>query len=120
MRRQRSASQNATTSAESRYGQKTITHWGMRATGSRLREAAGHEKHGACAHDAFRVAGDVAVAEGEAAPLLLDIDARFEPVAFTGGAGEIEAQIGRDKIGGRRCGECHGVAERDVGKRGED
>src|ERR687888_2158495 len=89
MRRQRSTSHSATTSAASRYGQKTITHWGMRTTGSGLREGAGDEEYGARAHDALPVSCDVAVAEGEAAALLLDVDARFEPVAFARGAGEV-------------------------------
>src|SRR6267143_6829499 len=92
----------------------------MRATASGFREGAGDEEYGACAHDAFPVPRDVAVAEGEAAALLLDVDARFEPLAFARGAGEIEAQVRGDQIGGRRGRERHGVAERDVGKRGED
>src|SRR5919198_1306382 len=89
MRRQRSTSHSATTSAASRYGQKMITHWGMRTTGSGLREGAGDEEYGARAHDALPVFRDVAVAEG-------------------------------DKIRRRRGGERHGIAERDVGQRGED
>src|SRR5437879_803374 len=114
MRRQRSASHSATASAESTYGQKTITHCGMRATPSGLGERTGDEEYGARAHDAFPVPGDIAVAEGKPAALLLDVHPRFEPVTFAGGAGKVEAEVGRDEIGRRRGRERHGVAERDV------
>src|SRR5436189_143197 len=85
-----------------------------------LGERAGDEEHGARAGDAILAHREVAVGEGEPAAELVEIDVRLEPVAFLGGAGEIEAEIRGDCRGRRLRGEGERIAERHVGERRED
>src|SRR5262249_35231863 len=83
-------------------------------------EHAAYHEDRARAHAGFAARRDEAVGECQACALLVQIDARLEPVTDLRAAGVVERQVGRDEAGGRISRERHGITHRHVGKRSED
>jgi hypothetical protein len=78
------------------------------------------KEHSARANDTLSANGDIAICERQAAALFLDIDVRLHPITNFGCAREIEREIGSDQARWRIRRRRQGVAQRNVGQRGQD
>ena len=83
-------------------------------------ESTGDKKDRACANDALPLCSDVTVRKRKLATLLLYVDMSFKPVIYARSSSEIERQICRDEVCGRRGRKRHRIAERHVGDRRQD